>query len=123
LMLNVHPSRAHDLITPDAILTDPYVPVSLYRDSFDNVCARIVAPPGSIRIFSKAVVHDSGLPDDYGPDAQQHFIADLPDACMTFLLGSRYCETDVLSDFAWATFGHTAPGWSRVQAIVDFVHN
>jgi transglutaminase-like putative cysteine protease len=42
---------------------------------------------------------------------------------MTFLLGSRYCETDELSDFAWATFANTKPGWSRVQAIVDFVHN
>ena len=39
-----------------------------------------------------------------------------------FLLASRYCETDRLSDFAWAQFGATPPGWPRVQAICDFVH-
>ncbi len=123
LMLNVHPSRANDLLTPDPILTEPYVPVSLYRDCFDNVCARLVAPAGSLRLYTEAMIRDSGQPDPIVPDAEQHYISDLPDECMTFLLGSRYCETDELSDFAWANFANTRPGWSRVQAIVEFVHN
>ena len=42
---------------------------------------------------------------------------------LVYLLGSRYCDTDRLSDFAWAQFGNTDPGWGRVQSIVDFVHN
>ena len=42
---------------------------------------------------------------------------------LVFLLGSRYCDTDRLGDFAWAQFGGTEPGWPRVQAIVDFVHD
>ena len=57
------------------------------------------------------------------PDAPQHDIRDLPDDALVFLLGSRYCETDRLGDFAWQTFGATEPGWARVQAIVDFVHD
>ena len=67
-------------------------------------------------------IYDTGLPDVVEPDARQHDIRDLPDETLVFLLGSRYCETDRLSDFAWAQFGGTEPGWARVQAIVDFVH-
>jgi transglutaminase-like putative cysteine protease len=55
--------------------------------------------------------------------AQQHEVRDLPEETLVFLLGSRYCETDLLSDIAWSLFGHTQPGWARVQAICDFVHN
>ena len=47
----------------------------------------------------------------------------LPDEALLFLLGSRYCETDRLSEVAWALFGHTPLGWARVQAICDYVHN
>ncbi len=42
---------------------------------------------------------------------------------LLFLLGSRYCETDKLSGFAWKQFGNGPTGWGRVQAICDFVHN
>ena len=41
---------------------------------------------------------------------------------IVFLLGSRYCETDALSDIAWKLFGNTPLGWARVQAICDYVH-
>ena len=40
----------------------------------------------------------------------------LPPEVLVFLLGSLYCETDRLSDIAWSLFGHTPPGWARVQA-------
>ena len=35
---------------------------------------------------------------------------------------SRFCLPDELGHEAWQRFGHLAPGWARVQAIVDFVH-
>jgi transglutaminase-like putative cysteine protease len=57
------------------------------------------------------------------PDAIQHDIKELPDEVLRFLLGSRYCDTDRLGDFAWANFGNTLSGWARVQAICNFVHN
>jgi transglutaminase-like putative cysteine protease len=122
-MLNVHPDRARDLATPDVIHTDPIIPVSIYRDCFNNICARIVAPQGRLRIYNEAIVRDGGAPDPVAPDAEQHYISELPDDCMMFLLGSRYCETDELAAFAWSTFGNTKPGWERVQTIVDFVHS
>ncbi|MGH8588665.1 MAG: transglutaminase-like domain-containing protein, partial [Gammaproteobacteria bacterium] len=47
----------------------------------------------------------------------------LPEETLVFLLGSRYCETDRLSEVAWGLFGDPPIGWGRVQAICDFVHN
>ena len=49
-------------------------------------------------------------------------VAELPDDCLVYLMGSRYCETDRLSQVAWDMFGNIAPGWGRVQAICDFVN-
>ena len=49
-------------------------------------------------------------------------VADLPDDCLVYLMGSRYCETDKLSQAAWDMFGNIAPGWGRVQAVCDFVN-
>ncbi|MBV9785476.1 MAG: transglutaminase family protein [Acidisphaera sp.] len=123
LMLNVHPDRAGDLVTPDPIATDPPVPVTTYTDLFGNTCARLLAPAGTMRITGDALVRDSGQPDPVVPDALQHAVEDLPPDTLVFLLGSRYCETDRLSDVAWQLFGGTPPGWARVQAILDYVHN
>jgi transglutaminase-like putative cysteine protease len=123
LALSIHYSRASDIIIPDFLTTDPAVPIGGYRDGFGNWCTRLVAPRGTIRIKTDAVVRDSGEADKVVPDAMQHAIQDLPEEALVFLLGSRYCETDVLTQTAWDLFGHTPPGWPRVQAICDYVHN
>lgn len=122
-MLNVHFSRFGDLETPDILHTDPSVPVRSYRDTFGNWCTRFVAPAGHFRIGTNTVIHDSGLPDPEALDAVQHPVEDLPADSLLYLLGSRYCDTDVLSERAWALFGSTPQGWARVQAICDYVHN
>ena len=123
LMVNVHYSRASDIVSPDCLTTDPETPITAYRDGFGNWCSRIVAPIGRIRLTSTGVVRDSATPDVLTIFAQQHALQDLPEETLVFLLGSRYCETDLLSEVAWSRFGQSTPGWSRVQAICDFVHN
>jgi transglutaminase-like putative cysteine protease len=123
LMLNIHFSRVSDIIIPDQLTTNPSVPLSAYRDRLGNWCTRLVAPAGQLSIASTALVKDSGEPDIVEPSAQQYSIEDLPEEALLFLLGSRYCDTENLAQVAWNLFGHTAPGWARVQAICDFVHN
>jgi transglutaminase-like putative cysteine protease len=123
LMVNIHYSRASDLVIPDCLTTDPETPVTAYRDGFGNWCTRIVAPIGRIRLKSTGVVRDSAEPDVMTPSAQQYALQDLPEETLVFLLGSRYCETDLLSWQAWSRFGQITPGGSRVQAICNFVHN
>jgi len=120
--LNVHFTRVSDLIGRDDLTFDPPVPVAGYRDSFGNWCTRIVAPAGLTRVRADVVVRDSGLPDVIAPEARQVAVQDLPEETLLFLLGSRYCETDRLSEIAWSLFGHVPAGWGRVQAICDFVH-
>lgn len=122
LMLNIHESRAGDILVPDVMTTFPAVPVRNYRDKFGNRCTRLTAPAGQMVIACKALVHDAGLHDPVPYQARQHTIEELPDEVLMFLLGSRYCETDELSEAAWALFGHTPLGWARVQAVCDFVH-
>lgn len=123
LTLSVHPSRRGDLETADWIKTTPAVEVRQYLDLFGNICSRVLAPPGRFELSADFIVEDSGLVDDFAPEAEQIAVHNLPDEVLVYLLGSRYCETDRLTDLAWRLFGATPLGWSRVQAIVDFVHN
>src|ERR1700704_1545694 len=98
LMLNIHHTRASDIVVPDYLTTSPSVPLTFYRDAFGNWCTRIVAPHGRTRL-----------------SASQHAVQDLPDECLQFLLGSRYCETDRLSAVAWSLFERSRGGAQRVQ--------
>lgn len=123
LTLSVHYSRASDLIRPDLLMVSPSVPIAAYRDSFGNWCSRIVAPAGQVRIWGDGVIQDGGLPEQPAPWAQQRPVQNLPEETLLFLLGSRYCETDLLSETAWKMFSSTPTGWARVQAICDFVHD
>lgn len=123
LALKLHPSRRGDLLTPEVLTFSPAVETWDYTDSFGNVCTRLTAPAGRLTISTDFEIYDSGLPDHVPHDAMQHDIKDLPDDTLMFLLGSRYCETDLLSNEAWRLFGTTQAGWPRVQAILDFVHN
>jgi transglutaminase-like putative cysteine protease len=122
-LLNVHPSRIHDLEEPDELQTEPRLEVNYYQDSFGNRCARFVAPPGRLRIFSSTLIHDSGLPDETNWSAGETPVGDLPHETLTFLLNSRYCEVDRFSTIALELFGNIAPGWGRVQAICNWVNN
>ncbi|MCB0122679.1 MAG: hypothetical protein KDE58_10570, partial [Caldilineaceae bacterium] len=89
LMLNIHYTRASDMVAPDHLYTDPSIPITAYRDGFGNWCSRIVAPRGEIRIFGKGIINDSGLPDMVVPAAQQLAVHELPQETLVYLLGSR----------------------------------
>jgi len=123
LMLYVHPSRQRDLRSEEKLLVEPDVPLTDFTDLFGNRCTRILAPAGNIRLSLDTLIEDSGQPDEWRPDAPQHQVENLPSETLPFLLTSRYCEVDKLSEIAWNLFGSTAPGWPRVQAICDWVHN
>ncbi|HKO50375.1 MAG TPA: transglutaminase family protein [Polyangiaceae bacterium] len=122
-LLSVHPSRHADLRSPAVITSSGSAPLIASIDEFGNVRTRTVAPAGVLKLATDFVIQDSGLPDEVAPWADEVPIAQLPDEAVSFLLGSRYCETDRLSSLAWSLFGNTPRGWGRVQAIVDYVHH
>ena len=121
-MLHVHPSREPDLLEPDELKLDPAVPLTSYIDTFGNRCSRFVAPAGHIRLTNSFLIKDSGLEDPLPVDAVEHPVSDLPNETLIYLLNSRYCEVDRLSNIAVELFGNAPPGWSRVKAICDWVY-
>ena len=122
-MLTVHPSRRPDLLTSHRIDVTPRALLHDYLDQFGNVCTRLVAPPGGIRLQCEFQISDSGLHDEINSSASETPVEQLPDEVLVYLVPSRYCETEKLSNLAWSLFGAKEPGWSRVQAICDYVHN
>jgi len=122
LVLNIHDTRSADIVDSDHLTTEPPIPIAGYTDGFGNRCHRGMAPAGKLRLTADCVVRDSGLPDEVVTTAEQHSVESLPPETLVFLLGSRYCETDLLSDVAWQLFSGTTPGHARVQAICDYVH-
>jgi transglutaminase-like putative cysteine protease len=123
VMLATHADFDGALRVPGRLRLEPEVPVEEFLDSFGNRCARLVAPPGQFRLWDDGIVEVDGLPDRAAPDAVQHKVEDLPAEVLPYLLGSRYCEVDRLSDVAWSLFGQTPEGWGRAQAICDWVHS
>ena len=121
-MLSVHPSLSTELLSSDLMQTNPIIPAKEYLDGFGNVCHVIHAPAGSITLSSDFLIHDSGTPDEVEFNARQIPMENLPVETLVCLLGSRYCETDRFSEFAWSQFGNYPKGWSLVQAICDYVH-
>ena len=122
LALSPHPSLPGRIVG-SAISVDPDVTLTEFIDPFGNRRTRLVAPPGALRLWSDCIIEDNGEPDVFNWNARQHEIADLPPDTLPFLTASRYCDSDALVDQAWALFGDTDPGWARVQAICNFVHN
>src|SRR5688572_10841682 len=85
LMLSIHPSRERDLITPHKIAFDPTIRATEYRDSFGNICTRIVAPPGPLKIRCDFTLLDSGETDSVALHARQMPVEELPDEVMIYL--------------------------------------
>jgi len=122
-LLEIRDGREGDIRSPEVFTATPPTATKLYRDLFGNVCRRFIAPSGDLTLSSDSVIEDTGLADPFVPEAEQHAVADLPDECLVYLMGSRYCETDRLSQLAWNEFGHIQAGWPRAQAICDFAYN
>ncbi len=123
LMLHVHPEQAHVLQKPEYLELDPVAPVSFQTDVYGNLAARVVAPAGTFRIQYDNVAWDSGHREPRIDGAFLHPVDQLPPECLSFLLASRYCEVDRMSQIAWDLFGRTPHSWERVQAVLDWVHN
>jgi len=123
LMLTTHPSRDGDIFEDQAMRFSPGVDARDFFDPYGNICTRLVAPPGLLEVRSEFVVEDNGRPDEVCPSAQQWNVAALPGDVLPFLLASRYCDNEKLSNLAWSLFGGIQGGWQRAQAICDYAHD
>jgi transglutaminase-like putative cysteine protease len=101
---------------------EPTVDLSSYLDRFANRCRRMTFPAGAVELRFDATVRDDGASDVVDADAPELAPGDLPDEALQYLLPSRYCQSDEVAPFAFEQFGAVAPGWTRVQAISNWVH-
>jgi transglutaminase-like putative cysteine protease len=122
LALSSHSEMAGRLIGLDHVRVAPDCATHRYLDRFGNWITRLTAPAGLTRLWTDCAVELDGLPDPQTPSARQHPIPDLPDDVLQHLIPSRYCDSDNLTQQAWALFAGHAEGWDRVQAITTFVH-
>jgi transglutaminase-like putative cysteine protease len=120
--LHCQPQGSQQLVWPDVMRTDPTIPLFFYPDAFGNTCTRLEAPAGLLRVTADGIMEDCGAPEPAHWAAAEQAVRDLPPDSLQYLLASRYCETDLLMNEAWRLFGNLSPGWSRVQAICDFVN-
>ncbi len=128
LLLSVHSNRRGDLVTPDvcsayAHWEDRECPTKTFTDLFGNLVTRVVASRGPVTFSSDFLIEDSGLVEPAFLHARQVAVEELPGETLHFMLPSRYCESDELSQLAWALFGAIEPGWARVEAIVNWTHH
>lgn len=123
LMLHLRPELAPRLLTAENVVATPDLPIGDFRDGFGNRCTRLIAPAGLLELRCNSSIRDSGLPAPIPPEAEELPVSMLPAAVLPFLLSSRYCEVDLLGELAWSHFGQTPPGWPRVQAVCDWVHD
>lgn len=122
LILGIHSSRVADILIQDNMTTTPSVNVRGFWDAYGNWCSRIIAPQGGIVVSTDALIRDPGLPEPLVTVGRQWAVEELPDEILMYLLGSRYCESDLLNEIAWDLFEQKAAGLERVTAICDYVH-
>jgi transglutaminase-like putative cysteine protease len=123
LMLSLRPERDSSVRRPGRLRVEPDIPIEEFIDGFGNRCHRLVAPAGQLRLWDDLIVEDHGQPDPIVSDAFQHPVQELPTEVLVYLLASRYCEVDRLSDIAWSLFGSAPEGWGRVQAVCRWVNS
>ncbi len=102
---------------------EPAADVRGYRDVYGNACTRLTLPAGPSTIRFEAVADVPDATEEVDLDAPEVRAEDLPDETLMYTLPSRYCLPDVLGDAAWARFGAHEPGYRRVQAICQHVHD
>jgi transglutaminase-like putative cysteine protease len=93
-----------------------------YVDHYGNRCERFELAAGDSRITYEARVVLSNPADLIEPDTPEIPVESLPDEVLSFVMPSRFCLPDELGHEAWQRFGDLTPGWGRVQAVVDYVH-
>jgi transglutaminase-like putative cysteine protease len=121
-MMDVHSDFRRHIAEETELELSPAMAAEHFVDSRGNVVRRLCAPAGAASLRLHGVFRCDGREDEVDEAANIVAASDLPPETLPYILPSRYCETDLLSEFAWANFGAISGGWARVQAICDFVH-
>jgi transglutaminase-like putative cysteine protease len=121
LILMLRPrSGMQQWVAREAYTLSPSVPVEEYTDIYGNLCQRLVAPAGAFSVHTSADVMTADVVDT-APGAFFVEIQNLPDAVLSYLLPSRYCESDRFGELARDVVGGVQPGYDQVSEISAWV--
>lgn len=121
-MIDIHPEFRSRIVSETQGLTPPELPCRSDIDAFGNVLRRFVAAPGETKIFLDGIITDPGVLDARGEAMTMVPVDELPSDGLTYLNGSRYCDTEKLNAVALSTFGHLPVDASMVEAICTYTH-
>ncbi|WP_179006148.1 transglutaminase domain-containing protein [Winogradskyella forsetii] len=100
----------------------PSTPVFEFTDNYGNLCQRLIAQPGMFSISTSSDVVTSNFIDQgFGEPFIE--IQNLPDAVLSYLLPSRYCESDLFNEMSTAITKGQIMGYNQVSAITNWLHN
>jgi transglutaminase-like putative cysteine protease len=123
LILMLRPrSGTQQWIARESYSLKPSVPVVEYTDIFGNLCQRLVAPSGYFAVSTSAEVLTADRVDK-GPGACFVEIQNLPDAVLSYILPSRYCESDRFGDLARDITDGVQLGYDQVNRISDWIRS
>src|SRR5579862_294167 len=122
-LLDVRPELRRGVVAESGLHTDPRLESESFIDAYGNASRRIAAPAGPLRLTLSGDFLDSGKLEARCPTNREALVRELPTDVLQFLMASRYCEVDSLSQFAWTKFGSIVGARAKVEAICDFVHN
>ena len=105
----------------EEFLISPEVPIVEYTDGYGNLCQRTIMPAGQ---FSVTVNYRVRVSDfiDVNLAAPLTPVEMLPADVIQFLLPSRYCQSDKLSEQARSIVGTLPPDYSQALAIQNWIH-
>jgi len=123
LILMLRPrSGTQQWVAREAYTLSPSVPVVEYTDIFGNLCQRLVAPAGAFSVHTSADVMTADVVDK-APGAVFVEIQNLPDPVLSYLLPSRYCESDRFGDLSRDIVDGVLPGYDQVHTLSDWIRN
>jgi len=99
---------------------DPFVEVQQFTMGLEqNRVHRVVLQPCMFTLHYDGVVR---LDADLHPPSEllEQPYRELPSTVLPYLNPSRFCESDLLGNFAMSEFGALTQGYSRVKAICDW---
>jgi transglutaminase-like putative cysteine protease len=121
--MDVHSSAKSNVLSQSNFRVSSGARIQIDCDADGTLRRRLTADAGLLSLGVEGLFAATGLPDEVDWSAEAMGVSDLPVETLAYLNASRYCETDLLSDFAWSNFGSINGGWAKVQAICDFVHD
>jgi len=123
-IFSIHAAQTpHQTVVSELLGISQRLPSSAYTDPVTHTrYLRLKAFAGTLTVRYDATVdldHHTAQPAQLGEVA----VANLPGAVLPYIYPSRYCQSDRLYRLAVKEFGQLWQGYSRVQAIRDWVMN